>query len=389
MNNNSQSGNATSSNTRRYDNDWLTVLAMLTIFLFHCARFFNFEDWHVKNDILNEGMSYFVSIVGQWIMPLFFLLSGISSYYSLRSRSSRAYVQNRFRRLVVPFLFGTFVVLIPVQVWIERVTHGAFAGSFLSFYPEYFKGFYAFGGNFAWMGLHLWYLEFLFLFTILTLPLFILFKSDPVLKKTEKLHRLTDKPGTIFLLGIPVFVMELIVNTQPEGIGIRVFGGWSLLTYLVVFVTGFWIAVDSGYRESIERHRYVSLLLGVALTMLNFFFPINLSPLGEFAEYTISLLSRSYNSLFWLVAILGFGSKHLTANPPFLKYAREAVLPFYILHQTIIVVFGFYIVNWETGVVVKYPVLCLGSFVLILFFYHLLIKRFHPSRYLFGMKTRR
>ncbi|MBN1559016.1 acyltransferase family protein, partial [candidate division KSB1 bacterium] len=64
--------------SRRHDNDWLTVLAMLTIFFFHCARFFNFEDWHVKNNQLHAGLSLFIAVVGQWIMPLFFLLSGIS-----------------------------------------------------------------------------------------------------------------------------------------------------------------------------------------------------------------------------------------------------------------------------------------------------------------------
>ena len=58
-------------NTRRYDNDWLTVGAMMVIFLFHCARFFNFEDWHVKNNQLDQGLTLFVAIVAQWIMPLF------------------------------------------------------------------------------------------------------------------------------------------------------------------------------------------------------------------------------------------------------------------------------------------------------------------------------
>jgi len=92
---------------RRYDNDWLTVLAMLTIFFFHCARFFNYEDWHVKNNQLDESLTLFVAVVAQWIMPLFFILSGISSYYSLRSRTSGRYIRNRFQRLVIPLIFGT------------------------------------------------------------------------------------------------------------------------------------------------------------------------------------------------------------------------------------------------------------------------------------------
>ena len=98
----------------RRDDDWLTVPAMLCIFFFHCARFFNREDWHVKNNQLSDCMSLFVSIVVQWIMPPFFMLSGISPYYSLNSRKTGGFIANRLRRLVIPFIFGTFVLLIPV-----------------------------------------------------------------------------------------------------------------------------------------------------------------------------------------------------------------------------------------------------------------------------------
>ena len=115
---------------RRDDNDWITVLAMLCVFTFHCARFFNHEDWHVKNNQLSDGMTLFVAVLAQWIMPLFFVLSGISSCYSMNARKSGGYIANRVRRLVVPFIFGTLVVLVPVQVWIERSSHGQFSGTF-------------------------------------------------------------------------------------------------------------------------------------------------------------------------------------------------------------------------------------------------------------------
>ena len=60
---------------RRYDIDWLRVLAMAVVFLFHCARFFDYGEWHVKNNRLDFGMTVFVGVVSQWLMPLFFILS--------------------------------------------------------------------------------------------------------------------------------------------------------------------------------------------------------------------------------------------------------------------------------------------------------------------------
>jgi glucan biosynthesis protein C len=374
---------------RHYDNDWLTVMAMLTIFFFHCARFFNFENWHVKNNQLDEGMSLFVAIVSQWIMPLFFVLSGISSFYSLNSRTSGRYIGNRFQRLVIPLIFGTFILLIPVQVWIERVSQSQFDGSFIEFYPHYFEGFYAFGGNFAWMGLHLWYLEMLFIFTLLTFPLFIFLKKVRIQELISRAGAFFAKNGAIFLFGIPLFLMEWLVNLQPDGVGMRAFGGWSLFSYFIVFVVGFLIASDSKFREAMERSRFISLALGSLTTSLMFFFHVDLAPLGDFTAYSLTVFSRSFNSWFWLVTLLGFGSKYLNFNNKILKYAREAVLPFYILHQTVIVLIGFYIANWETSAMMKYLTLSTLSFTVIMAIYDLLIKRINALRFLFGMNVKK
>ena len=98
--------------------------------------------------------------------------------------------------------------------------------------------------------------------------------------------------------------------------------------------------------------------------------------------------ARSFNSWFWLVALLGFGSKYLCFNNGILKYARVAVLPFYILHQTVIVVIGYYIADWEASVMVKYLTLSTLSFVVIIAIYDLLIRRLNALRLVFGMKAK-
>jgi glucan biosynthesis protein C len=373
---------------RHYEYDWLTVLAMLTIFSYHCARFFNFEDWHVKNAQLSGGMSLYVAVVEQWIMPLFFVLSGISSYYSLADRKGGGYIANRFRRLVIPLVFGIFVILAPVQVWIERVSHGQFAGGFLSFYPHYFDGPYGFGGNFAWMGLHLWYLEMLFVFTLLTFPLFIFFKRERIREKISGAAGFFAKPGAIFLVVVPLFLVEWLVTLQPDGIGMHSFGGWSPVSYLVFLITGYMLAFDPGYTSALERQRYITLILGILATGLMFFFRPDISGLGRFGAYTLSMLVRSLNSWFWLMTFLGFGARYLNFNNGFLKYARVAVLPFYILHQTVIVTIGFYIAKWEMNVLVKYFILAGLAFVSVMAIYDLLVKRIGVLRFLFGMKAK-
>ncbi len=136
------------------------------------------------------------------------------------------------------------------------------------------------------------------------------------------------KNAAIFLFGIPIFLMEWLVNLQPEGAGIRAFGGWSPFSYLIFFGAGFLLAFDLRYREAMERLRFISLALGLLTTSLMFFIPIDLSRVGGFVEYSLTVFCRSFNSWFWLVTLLGFGSRLLNFNHTILKFAREAALPF-------------------------------------------------------------
>lgn len=376
------------NHTRRYDIDWLRVFAMLTIFLYHCARFFNEEDWHVKNNELSFGISVGADVVGQWTMPLFFTISAVSAYYALGHRSAGQFVRERFKRLVVPLIFGSFVIIAPLQVWIERVTHGDFSGSFLEFYfPHYFRGFYGFGGNFAWMGLHLWYLEMLFLFSLITLPLFLRLRGDRMRGSMSRLAFFLSRPGAIFLLAIPLVTTELVVNLQPQGIGMRDFGGWSPLMYLVFFIQGYLLACDPQFRRAIERQRVAALVLGIAATLLGAFLLI--SETVPSSRHPILAILRGCNTWCWLLAILGFGSRYLGFTNRTLRYSNEAVLPFYIMHQTVIVAIGFIIAHWNLGVTPKYLILSVSSFVLIVTIYHLAIKRVNVLRVLFGMRLKR
>ena len=358
---------------RHYDNDWLTVLAMVMVFFFHCARFFNDEDWHVKNNVTSEGATVFVMLVSQWIMPMFFLLSGMSSRFSLQGRSWTAYLGNRWRRLMVPLIFASLVVQIPLQVWIERVSHGRFQGSFPEFYPHYFDGWYAFGGNFAWMGLHLWYLEMLFLFTLITLPFFARIGSAPRFGGAR-----FKRPGAVLLLFAPLLASELLVNQWPQGLGMRAFGGWSPLSYLVVFCLGF-VMAEEGFREGAKKTRHVSLLLGLGIVLLYMF-----APKGTFG-YAGFMLLRSLNSWAWLMAFLGYGARYLDRSNAVLDYARQAVLPFYILHQTVIVTLGFYLRFLDIPVWQKYPLLAVLALVIIMLLYEGVIRRVGFLRPLFGM----
>ena len=133
---------------RRYDLDWLRMLAILTVFMFHSGRFFDTDGWHIKNPTTYFGAQVWTTFLANWLMPLVFVISGASVFYALGSRGVRKFVDDKVRRLFVPLVVGIFTHVM-LQVYLERNTHKQFSGSFFDFIPRYFDGWYGFGGNFA------------------------------------------------------------------------------------------------------------------------------------------------------------------------------------------------------------------------------------------------
>jgi glucan biosynthesis protein C len=372
--------------TRRYDVDWLRVLGMMVVFLFHNARFFDTEGWHVKSPRTSAAVSFITVILTvQWMMPLFFVLSGIGAYHALARRGWRQYLVSRVKRLVVPLVFGIFVFIAPWQVYLERVSHSQYSGSFWSWYPHYFEGWFGLGGNFAWMGVHLWYLEFLFLFSVIALPLFLLLQSRPGDRLVAALSRAMAVPGLIFLLAIPIAIMEFIANAPAlrENFGRRDFGGWSLLPYLAIFIVGFLLAGHEEMARAMERHRFAGLVVAL-LVFVTTYVAIKEHILSESGIAPAVL--RSVFCWSVLVALCGFASRHLRFSNGLLKYANEAVLPFYILHQTVILTVGYYVLRLDTSLWIEYLIIATISFLVIMTLYELFIRRANVLRFLFGLK---
>ncbi len=391
MTQNSRQINGSPDLTRRYDVDWLRVFGMTAVFLFHCARFFDTEGWHVKSPRTNEVVSFLVAIAVQWMMPLFFVLSGIGAYHSLAARNWPRYVVSRFKRLAVPLLFGTFVLIVPYQVYLERISHGQFSGSFWSFYPHYFEGWYGIqrGGNFAWMGLHLWYLEALFVFSVLTLPLFLALRSRTGSRLVGALSNTMKVPGTIFLLAVPIAIMEFLANSPALKSALhgffnqRGFGGWSVLPYFAIFILGFLLAGGKEATQAVQRHRFAGLIVAVVTFAVGY---VLVKTRGLSESSMGFALIRGLLCWACLIAILGFGARRLRSSNRFLKYANEAVLPFYILHQTVILAIGFHVIRLDAPLWLEYLIIVFSSFAVAMILYELLIRRINALRFLFGLK---
>jgi len=372
---------------RRYELDWLRVLAILAIFIYHCALIFAPDPFSIKNPTTHQFIDDVSDFAAIWGLPLIFIISGASAFYALGKVGAGKYLKGIAARLLVPLTFGTFTH-IAFQVYLERLHKGEFSGSFIDFYPHYFDGMYGFGGNFAWMGLHLWYLEALFLFSLLCLPLFVWLKNSGSGRRLlQGLGDFLAKPGGAYLLALPATVLFNVLD--PDGWGTTVMGGWSIFIYLSFFLSGFVIISSERLQASIQRWRWISLAAGVFLfgVVDNLWDAFLGDPSFGTPGFVFGTALFCLSAWGWLLAIFGFGFQHLNRNKPFLRYANEAVLPFYILHQTVLVTMGFFVVGWAIPDLGKFLIILSVSFLIVMVLYEFLVRRINVLRFLFGMKV--
>lgn len=107
------------STQRLYYLDWLRVIAVLGVFLFHAVHPFDFFPWHIKNAEQSMVITIFLSFLFPWGMPFFFLLAGAGSWFALRRRSAAQYAHERFNRLLVPYIVGA-ILLMPIMLYLDR-----------------------------------------------------------------------------------------------------------------------------------------------------------------------------------------------------------------------------------------------------------------------------
>ncbi|MFV8328482.1 hypothetical protein [Flavobacterium sp. ZS1P14] len=87
----------------------------------------------------------------------------------------------------------------------------------------------------------------------------------------------------------------------------------------------------------------------------------------------------------WIFCFFGFGSKYLNKPNTVLAYCNEAVYPFYILHQTVTIVLGYYVMNLDWGFLPKFSFLSFGTFIISWLIYEFLIRRNFLLRPFFGL----
>ncbi|MDB5138574.1 MAG: mdoC [Mucilaginibacter sp.] len=372
--------------------DWLRIISILGVLFFHSAMPYVAEDsWHIKNHETSNLMMESNLFLHLFRMPLLFFISGTVSYFMMQRRSSLSFIGLRFRRLFIPLLAGMFII-VPPQIYMERLNNG-YTGSYWAFYKTVFNFVPYPKGSFSWH--HLWFIAYLFIYDILFAPLFAWMASPKSILLKEKLALLA-KGKWIYLIALPGIVWyTLLAQSHPETNDL-VHDGVYFIYWLLFLLAGFICITQPQLMDSLERNSRFALTIGfLSFILLDYLRWNKIEPgYSEWPFHGDSFIGlfyalRAIVAWGWVLALVGYGKKYLNYKFKVLDYLNQAVYPFYILHQTVIVVLVYYIVQTQNESILSKYIYTVGMTLFVTIgIYHLLVRPYALTRFLFGMKPK-
>ncbi len=384
-------------NSRRPDIDWLRVIATYLLFVFHVGKVFDPAPFfHIRNDELSFVALIVCGFIGLWHMPLFFALAGWSAAQSLRSRGTRGFVSERIRRLGIPLVAGC-VLLAPLIKYFELrsgldLNHTSLrmaadlqdsikplmpgdlpvAPPFTESFREFLPTFYTQLDRFSWS--HLWFVAYLLTFTMVYLPIF------------ASMLRLRDRlacvgAAALYAPLLPLIAIQLTLRGRWPGI-YNLYNDWANVAYYSVFLLGgFLLATQPALERRLRAEWRRSLAIAVAVTL-----GLLLSVLGVLRGPSVPLVGSAIAGWCFVLAFVGMTNDLVHEGSPILSYLSESAFPVYVLHQTAIVVPGYFLLTLPLGIATKFLLLLGASLALTLATYQWLVRPFNVPRFFLGMK---
>ena len=364
---------AASPPDRHYGMDWLRIGAFLLLIFYHIGMFFVHWDWHVKARPVLEWVAVPMLATNAWRIPLLFLVSGYASAAILRKNASRGggtggFAWERTKRLLIPVLFG-MAVIIPPQVWIDLTGQHGYRRGFLEFWARDYFGFQFISGIAMPTWQHLWFVVYLWLYT-LTLALLLAILPRPW---RAAIGRAADRALTGWrVLGVPLALLALnllatwpghdathdVINDGPAHV---VFLGMFLFGYLLRGGAGVWAGIRAWWKLAAAMALVAySVVAGVEIV-----YPGRSVP----PDWVIGMfgVARIFQGWCAIVALLGIADRFWNRDHPWRATLTEAVFPFYLIHQTIIVVVAWWCLKAGLGNAVSFAILvaatALGSWL--------------------------
>jgi len=321
---------------RHYGLDWLRIGAFGLLIFYHIGMVFVPWGYHAKTAHPIPWVAVPMLALNSWRLLLLFVVSGYASRALLaRGHGAARFARNRTWRLLVPLLFGVLVI-VPVQPWIELTTQRGYPHGFAHFLLHDYFAFAKVRGLPLPNWQHLWFVGYLWLYTMLLV-------LGVVLVGRRSLQRGFDRVfGTALVWLLPMAWLVIVSVRLFPGKGPSndlIHDAVSHVQYLPGFLFGF--ALAGSPRALAAIHRYWPAALVVALVSyavsagIEWRWPGLAHPAAPFG--TVFAVARPVHGWSTIIALIGIADRFLNFDLRWRQMLTEAVFPFYMIHQTIIV----------------------------------------------------
>jgi glucan biosynthesis protein C len=345
---------------RRYDIDWLRVIAIGLLIVYHIG--IGFQPWGVfikfiQNDEPIESLWIPMSMLNIWRIPLLFFVSGMGVCFAMRKRNWKQLLLERTRRIFIPFIFGLFFI-VPVHIILWQ--------KYYSQEITYTPGI-----------VHLWFLGNIFIYVLLLSPLFFYLKNNEAGKFKQWLKILYRSPAGLMAIAVPFVLEAVIINPESyETYSLTIHG---FLIGLLAFFFGFTaIYCENEFWDTVLRWRWLFLASAIILfTGRLLLFDLK-SP-----DYILPV-----ESVTWILAAFGFSYRYLNRPGKTLRYLSQGAYPIYVIHMVFLYLGSYLIFPLSISAGLKLILMILFTVISCFVFYDLLIRRIKYIRLLFGLKSR-
>ena len=343
---------------RRYDIDWLRVLVLGLLIIYHATISFmpfGIKLFFPQNKQTLEILWFIMAFINIWRIPLLFIISGMAVCFSMKRRNWKEMFKDRGLRIMVPYIFGFFVIC-PISILFQSIYYGGE----ISYTPN--PG-------------HLWFRNNIWVYFCCLIALFVYLQKNPDNLLLNFLKKIFMYRLGIYIMVIPFIIEAILIKPDSYSSYAYSIHGWAL--GLICFLTGYiFILLKENFWEAVSRVKNTTLIIAFLLYLVRVF-------LLEFVGFHPLTAIESYS---WMISIFGYGAKFLNEQSTRLSYLSTAVYPIYILHMPLQFFFSLFIIPWEIPAILKLILIIMTTLISSFAIYDLVIKRLKWIRPLFGLK---
>lgn len=330
--------------TRRYELDLVRICVFLLLILYHASLMYGSRAFFIKADDSNSYFDVIYILSHPWRMSLLFFISGVATAFALERLSPSELRAKRSKQLLLPLILGV-CFLIPPQLYVYFNGTAGMPINMLEVFAHYLtlnpvtlpNGEQEVGFRME----HLWYLAYLWVYTAILVMVAAIAKPQlkalgTWLASQLQGYSLLFWPATLFIL-LRITLRPVFPPT------INLVDDWySHTVYLSCFVGGVVLGRHEEFWQQLARMRRLALIVAV-LCVPALLYRLSIAPLYDQDAWNSLASNLIVGPFRWcmIVTILGYAQKLKSWRPPVLQYLNRAILTYYVLHQTLMLLIAY------------------------------------------------